>query len=191
MIFPRLGTGHDNQKGFTLLELIIAIAIAGLITAGITMAIMQILTINHRASNHMIAVRQVQQAGKEVSKDALQAQYIVLTDGTGEYPADTNFPLTLNWTDSEGRVNVVVYNITEDGELKRSHIVDGNATATALPVVAQYIDFSMDPLTTEARTRCEWDSVRRLLTFTVTAALGTETETRIYEIEPRPSAPSS
>jgi prepilin-type N-terminal cleavage/methylation domain-containing protein len=187
MTSGRLGFMHNDQGGFTLLELIIAIAIAGLITAGITMAIMQILTINHRASNHMIAVRQVQQAGKEVSKDTLQAQNIVLTDGTGEYPPNTNFPLTLNWTDSEDQVNVVVYNITEDGELARRHSVNGTDVATALPVVAQYIDFSIDPVTSEARTRCEWDPVRRVLNFTVTAALGTESETRIYEIDPRPT----
>ena len=191
MIFPGLASIHNDQKGFTLLELIIAIAIAGLITAGITVAIMQIMTINHRASNHMVAVRQVQQAGKEVSKDTLQAQNIVLTDGTGEYPPETNFPLTLNWTDSEDRPNVVVYNITEDGELARRHSVNGTEVETALPVVAQYIDFTIDPVTNKAGTRCEWDPVRRVLTFTVTVALGTESETRIYEIEPRPSAPTS
>jgi prepilin-type N-terminal cleavage/methylation domain-containing protein len=187
MIRDRFRFIHNGQGGFTLLELIIAIAIAGLITAGITMAVMQILTVNHRASNRMVVVRQVQQAGKEVSKDALQAQNIVPTNGTGEYPPATNFPLTLNWTDWEGQVNVVVYNITEDGELHRSHSRNDTEVSTALPVVAKYMDVSMDPLTNETRTRCQWDSIRGVLIFTVTAALGTESETRIYEIEPRPS----
>jgi prepilin-type N-terminal cleavage/methylation domain-containing protein len=177
MIRDRFRFIHNGQGGFTLLELIIAIAIAGLITAGITMAVMQILTVNHRASNRMVVVRQVQQAGKEVSKDALQAQNIVPTNGTGEYPPATNFPLTLNWTDWEGQVNVVVYNITEDGELHRSHSRNDTEVWTALPVVAKYID--------PTQTSCDWDG--SLLVFTVTAALGTESETRIYEIEPRPS----
>ena len=174
---------HGRQRGFTLIELLAAIAIVGIITAGITAAIMQILTINTGSSNHMIAVRQVQQAGKEVSKDTLQAQNIVVTDGPGEYPPDTNFPLTLNWTDSEDRVNVVVYNITEGGELARRHSVDGTEVETALPVVAKYID--------PHHTNCVWNATARVLVFTVTAALGTESETRIYEIEPRPSPPSS
>jgi prepilin-type N-terminal cleavage/methylation domain-containing protein len=45
---------RKDQRGFTLVELLVAIAIAGLITGGITAAIMQVLNINHRASNHMI-----------------------------------------------------------------------------------------------------------------------------------------
>lgn len=166
---------HKDQSGFTLLELIIAIAIAGLITAGISAAIMQTLTINHRASNHMVAVRQVQQAGKEVSKDALQAQNVTC----GE---DSGFPLTLNWTDWSGTVNHVTYDITDDNELHRSHTTsNGTPPATAPAIVAQYID--------PEHTSCSFNTSAWVLTFTVTAALGTESETRIYEIEPRPTPP--
>ena len=160
---------HNSQRGFTLVELMIALVIAALITAGITAAIMQVLTINTRASNHMVAVRQVQQAGKEVSKDALQAQPDKIDD------APPGAFLSLNWTNWEGLENEVIY-IIEDGELKRSHSINGTDQATAPPVVAEYID--------PDQTTCVWaDGV---LTFTVTAALGTESETRIYQIEPRP-----
>jgi prepilin-type N-terminal cleavage/methylation domain-containing protein len=179
MIFPRLGTGHDNQKGFTLLELIIAIAIAALITAGITMAIMQILTINHRASNHMIAVRQVQQAGKEVSKDALQAQPTKIDDDPlGAF-------LVLNWTDSQGGNNTVVYTLQTMpsspalSRLARNHTIDGTVESTAPPVVAEYID--------PDQTTCAWNATLGVLVFNVTATVGTESETRVYEIDPRPT----
>ncbi len=160
---------HKHQGGFTLIELLVAISIAGLITGGIAAALMQVLDINHRASNHMICVRQVQQAGKEVSKDTLQAYNVTC----GE---DSGFPLTLTWTDWEGGENAVVYNVTEDNELQRSHTVDDEPVSTALAVVAEYID--------PAETSCVWDG--SVLTFTVTAAVGTESETRVYEIEPRP-----
>jgi len=169
MMLRRLRFVHNTQSGFTLIELIIAIAIAGLITAGITVAIMQVLTINTRASNHMVAVRQVQQAGKEVSKDTLQAQNVT-------YTQDPDFLLTLAWTDWEGVENAINYTI-EDNELLRSHNLEG------IRVIAQYID--------PAQTDCDPlgelgdDSV---LTFTVTATLGTQSETRIYEIEPRPGS---
>jgi len=176
---------EKGQKGFTLIELMIAIGIAALITVGITAATMQILTINHRASNHMIAVRQVQQAGKEVSKDALQAQSVNASESSN------GFPLTLTWDEwGTNQTNTIVYDFTDmpSGlkQLERMHTFNGTEQATALPVVAQYIDDTIDSSTGEARTRCEWDPIDGVLTFTVTARVGTEIETRIYEIEPRP-----
>ena len=172
---------HKHQRGFTLIELLIAIAIVGLIAGGITAAISQVLTINTRSSNHMIAVRQVQQAGKEVSKDALQSQNVTCGGGSG-------FPLTFNWTDWEGAVNHVTYNITGDNELQRSHSVNDTAQATAPRVVARYVDVTIDPVTGKAKTNCDWDAESRVLTFTVTATVGDQSETRIYEVEPRPDS---
>lgn len=171
-----------DQRGFTLIELLVAIAIVGLITLGITMTISQIWTINIDASNHMIAVRQVQQAGKEVSKDALQAQNVTCGGSNG-------FPLTLAWRDWDGAENVVVYTLqdmpfpSDRKMLTRSHTVNG---VTPPPrVIARYIDAdqtSYDPLGV-----LPGDEV---LTFTVTAAVGNgpqgASETRVYEIEPRP-----
>jgi prepilin-type N-terminal cleavage/methylation domain-containing protein len=179
MTHHRLRLVHKPQRGFTLIELLIAIAIVGLIAGGITAAINQVLTINTRASNHMVAVRQVQQAGKEVSKDALQAQPDKIDDGPpGAF-------LALNWTDWEGGNNTVIYTLqpmpSSSGLkiLARNHTIDGIAQATALPIVAEYID--PDP----QNTSCEF--VGGVLIFKVTARVGTESETRVYEIEPRPT----
>ncbi len=180
MIRDRFRFMHNGQGGFTLLELIIAIAIAGLITAGITVAIMQILTINTRASNQMIAVRQVQQAGKEVSKDALQAQPSKIEIEPDDPPGAF---LVLNWTDWEGGNNTVIYTLQDMPSspdlsvLARNHTINGTPEATAPPVVAQYID--------PTQTSCVRNGT--LLVFTVTATVGEQSETRIYEIEPRPS----
>ena len=156
---------HRNERGFTLIELLIAIALAGLVTAGITYAINQLLTINTRASNHMVCVRQVQQAGKEVSKDALQAQQVTYTGSP--------FHLNLTWTDWGGLVNNITYTINGT-QLLRSEGGDSR-------VIAEYID--------PAQTSCEPVGTLQgggTLAFTVTAAVGTESETRIYEVEPRP-----
>jgi prepilin-type N-terminal cleavage/methylation domain-containing protein len=176
MKFARLRSIRRGQWGFTLIELLVAITIAGVITGGITAAVMQVLTINTRASNHMIAVRQVQQAGKEVSKDTLQAQNVTWSGNPG-------FNLTLTWKDIENAENVVVYTI-DDGELERSHSINGTAEATARPVVAEYID--------PDQTGCVLEG--GVLTFTVTAVVGNgsnqASETRVYEIEPRPTPPS-
>ncbi len=169
MTFPRFTFVHEDQRGFTLIELLVAIAIVGIITLGITMTISQIWTINIDASNHMIAVRQVQQAGKEVSKDTLQAQNVTDTD--------SDFPLSLAWVDWEGTVNEATYTITSDNELQRSHNIEG------VRVIARYID--------PDQTSCAWNVTgQQVLVFTVTATVGSgpqgASETRVYEIEPRP-----
>jgi len=179
---------HKGERGFTLIELLIAIVIAGLITGGITFAIMQILTINTRASNHMVAVRQVQQAGKEVSKDALQAQGINATGSWG-------FPLILTWTEwGTNQTHTVRYELVgavdEAKKLQRSHsVTGGNSTNTT---VAEYIDPG------PGQTSCVWNATARVLIFKVTATVGGQSvggqivggqsETRIYEVEPRPGS---
>ena len=164
---------YKYQRGFTLIEMLVVLVLIGIITGGITAAISQVLTINTRASNHMIAVRQVQQAGKEVSKDTLQSQNVTYTE-------NPLFLLTLAWIDSDDAVNAVNYTI-EDNKLQRSQSIDGGSPN--LRVIAQYID--------PDQTSCSWNNVTRVLAFTVTATVGNgpyeAIETRIYEIEPRPS----
>jgi type II secretory pathway pseudopilin PulG len=161
--------------------MLVVVTLLGLISTGVSASVMQLLTINTRSSNHMIAVRQVQQVGKEVRKDALQAQNVTLAD------TDSGFPLTLQWNNWEGQENEVVYAITEDNKLQRSHNIDGSR------IIAQYID----PDQTSCCCDCNGDHVCeddcdsgvKLLVFTITATVSggpqQATETRVYEIEPR------
>jgi len=163
-----------DQRGLTLVELVIAIAITGIITAAITMAVFQVFNMNTRTSNHMTAVRQVQNAGYWVSRDAQMAQGVVITGVSG-------FPLTLTWTDWEtGEVHQVIYDLVEDDKFQREHYTNLNLDATT--IVAEYINPN------PAKTKCEFAGGK--LTLTVTATVGgwkPASETRIYEVIPRPS----
>ena len=167
---------HKNQKGFTLIELLITVMIVAGIAVVTNAAIVQLVQSN-RTSNHMVAVRQVQQAGHRVSQDCIQAQDI--TNST----EDGGFPLTLSWTAWEsGELHEVVYNLTPPSggvcELKREETVGTNPPTTA--VVAQYIE-------PPDSTNCSWNATERVLTLNVTAKVGLQTESRTYEIKPRPS----
>lgn len=168
---------HNNQKGFTMIEVVLAIALTGIITGGITMSIFQVFTGNARTSNHMTAVRQVQNAGYWISHDAQMAQSVEPAD-----PDPDGFPLVLTWTEWDGTVNEVTYTLVGD-ELQRSHSIDGGAPNQA--IVAEYVD--SDP----TKTNCDWDADKHKLKLTVTATLGTgsqeASETRVYEITPRPN----
>jgi len=81
-----------GEKGLTLLELIIAIAITSLITGGVATIVYQIYTVSARSSNHMVAVRQVQEAGYWLSTYAYTSQNTTITGVSG-------FPLVLKWID--------------------------------------------------------------------------------------------
>ena len=74
MMFHRLRLINKNQLGFTLIELVMAIAISGVITGAITGTIFQVIVGSARTNNHMIAVTQVQDAGYWLSHDAQMIQ---------------------------------------------------------------------------------------------------------------------
>lgn len=168
-----------DQRGITLIELVIAIALTGVITAAITMAVFQVFTMNTRTSNRMAAVSQVQHAGKLVSEDILQAQSV-------ETGVSLGFPLTLTWTDWDKTVNEVTYSITVDNRLKRSLKItpDGEEPTTKVSIVAEYID----PTETSCDPTGKVLTPGEVLTFTVTATVGEQSETREYKVKPRPGS---
>jgi prepilin-type N-terminal cleavage/methylation domain-containing protein len=172
MIFGRLGVVQRDQRGLTLVELLIAILLAGVITSGITMTIFQVFNMNSRTSSHMIAIRQVQHAGKQVSQDLLQAQYIATEDDP-----DTPELLTLAWTDWDDAQHEIDYTLEDMAgglkKLQRSHSVNGGEPTVIL--VAEYID--------PEETSCV--SAGGAFNFTVTANVGGQSETRVYEVMPR------
>lgn len=182
MIFRRLGLLNKNQRGFTLIEMLIVLAITGLITGTTTMTIFQVLDGNVRSNNHMEAINYVQDAGHQVSIDAEQTQTIIRTDdGDG-------FPLYLKWTDwaEEGNNDryEIKYSIV-DNKLQREYYV--NEELSGEPYEFEYI-LSTDPDTGELRTYCTL--IDDTLSFTLTAIVGSgsqkQIETRVYEVIPRP-----
>ena len=182
MRFHRLWSINRKQRGFTLIELMLAIAISGIITGGITTTIFQVVIGSARTNNHMTAVRHVQEAGYFVSRDVQMAQIVQLTPA----PDPDGFPLTLTWTDwGSSEVHQVTYTLEDipDSDLtnlQRSY----SHGATETSIIAQFIDPTEKD--GEPQTKCDFTDGK--LTFTVTATVGGQSETRVYEIVPRPGS---
>lgn len=176
MIFNRLLKLNRNQAGFTLIEFVMALAITTIISGVITATIFQVISGSGRTNNHMIAIRQAQEAGFEISRDAQQAQSVTLADEAVDDPDGSRFPLVLTWTDWDGNSNTVNYKI-ESAELQRQK--NGGDWGC----VAQYVN--TDP----TKTYCDFTDGKLTLQITITVGSGTEeqTETRVYEVVPRPS----
>jgi prepilin-type N-terminal cleavage/methylation domain-containing protein len=176
MRLPRLGLLNRGQKGFTLIELVIALAITGAITSGITMSIFQTLNYDARGKARMVAVKQVENAVHHIIRDVQMAQIVepdLSTDG---------FPLTLTWVEWDNTENEVIYSKAA-GELRRSHSEDSGIPQEA--AVARYLNSDA------AATNCAFDDDEWRFTLKVTATVvgypEDISETRDVEVTPRPN----
>ncbi len=87
---------RKDQGGFTMVELLVAIAITGVIITAISGAVFQVVAGNIQNSNQMTATRQVQQVGYWMSQDGQMSITASSTDDAGTAEIEK---LTLTWTE--------------------------------------------------------------------------------------------
>ncbi len=174
-----------GEKGYTLIELLIAITIMALATGAAGAAIFQVLRNTERNNDYMTVVRQVENAGYWISRDAQMAHSISADNLT--------LPdfLVINWTEWDEAGNptyhsanytITIENLTDGvGTLKRSHWSSAGASEQTL--VAQYI--YCDPGDADNTTKVSYQSP--VLTVRLTALFEETIETKEYKIKPRPN----
>lgn len=158
-----------SQRGFTLVEFLVAVAITSTIGSAVTTGIRQVFTNHARSTAHMAAIADVENAIQWLNRDVQQAQVLDLGEIGG-------LPLNLTWVDWGGVVNQVTYTL-EGSELKRAYSTGG---APSTIVVARHVDSNL------ADTNFAFDF--GVFSFRITSYLGGSTltaETRVGEIIPR------
>jgi len=174
MILRNIRLFSQNQKGFTLIETLASLAIAGLIGLGATMANAQVMDQTARNNDYTTASRHTLNALQWISRDVQMAQTVEGTDG---FPATSN--LTLTWTEWDNTANQVDYSVV-NGQLMRSFSVDGGGPS--LTLVAEYINSDAQ------MTNCVSDN--GTLTIKITGSVGAGSTivnvTKLREIVSRP-----
>jgi len=130
----------------------------------------------------MTAVRQVQNAGYWISRDALMAE------STDNVTTPPDF-LILNWTEWGYDEDSIYHRVTYSFEdmpsglkkLKRTHEINGEVSAQTL--VAEYIYYNPD--NPDNTTKASYES--SVLTVQIAAAIGEANEIKEYRVWHRPN----
>ena len=174
---------RNGEKGYTLIELIVATTIIVIITGAASIAIFQISKGTEVNNIHLTAVRQVQNAGYWISRDARMAQSIETDNLT-----PPNF-LVFNWREWDADNEEVFHTSTysfEDltdgiGKLKRAHWSSAGVNQQTL--IAEHIYYAPgDPGDTS-----QASYQAPVLTLQLTSRVDDAMEMREYRIKHRPN----
>ncbi len=159
-----------GEAGLTLIEMLVVLALIGLIMGSATAAIYAIIKSSSISNEQNVALRQVQNAGYWITRDVLQADDEPTLD-----PGITGFPISMQYYKWGGGTNftpcTVDYSIIGD-KLERQ--VNCGTPETIL--IADYLIVADTAIV---------KNVDNTYTLTVKAAFGDAEVTRTYEIERR------
>ena len=136
--------GLGEERGITLVELLVAAAISSLVASGLGVAAHQLITVTERSRDAQQALHDVQNAGRWLTRDGKRAMSTDLADGAPPVQA-----MTLSWTadaqehtssyylsgsqlrrDHNGAVITVARNVTEVEFSRSGELVTVSITST-------------------------------------------------------------
>lgn len=175
-----------NCRGFTLLEVVIALSIGSLIVAASTQILTQVYTVVPKTQSSILAMRQVQVAGHWISRDATMAQGISITDNNTYNLSTTPLVFThVNWaSDNTTTLTYSVDTTTDPANYKLNrHVVVKDKNGNVLSDTQMQVADSIASISAQYIEPVGQDD--KVLTVTITARVQSSSKTKVYEISPR------
>lgn len=164
-----------REKGFTLLEVLIGVAIMAIVVVAVAMTTTTLLLNEGQAAGQNTALPQVQNAGYWISRDVQMARNVVFDD--------PDFLLSLDIPVDTDENNDYTIDYLFDGSKLKRQVYDSLGTLTSETFIAEYID-------TSNTTFSALDADAGLYKLTVRASRDETGATRSYEISQRLSSSS-
>lgn len=174
-IRQRIGQRTKDRRGFTLAELVVAMAVGSLVMGGVFLVYNQLFSVTAVNSNYMAAFRQVQNAGDWITNDTLTAQEVygsantTLTSNAEADDDEISVSSTADFPDS-GIIcieNEIIQYASKDDTNFYVYDDPGTTELDGRPDAAAH-----DPGTPATSFLCalrtDWDSNRHLVVYTLT-----------------------
>ena len=180
---------RGNQRGFTLIEMIVGVAISSFIMAGIVISLHQIMVCGENVREDMRSTQFVQNTGSWISRDLLMSQTIL----SGDNPdTEQNESIILYWTgasrkDAQDNDCIDYYEVSyylDSEELRRKEYVTTKVYNPNGSLV-ETIENQGIALISDNITDFSVNSENITLVLSITALVGDAQTEQTYEIFPR------
>ncbi len=159
----------QQQRGFTLIEMVVVLGIVGAVSVVISMTITTLLLNYQEPGTQQTLLQQVQNAGYQMPRDIQMSSNVTLSGPNG-------FPFTINIpVDQDENHDYDVEYLFDSDKLKRKQY-NNLGSLTAETLIAQYVD--TDNTTFESPSE-------GLYKLTIRVSLHEETVTAFYEAQRR------
>ncbi len=130
---------RQRQKGFSLLEMLVALGIVAAVIASITLTVTTLLMNSQQPSTQQTLLQQVKSAGHWIPRDINMANDVTPSSPNG-FPFPIGFPFTINIpVDQDDNHDYTVKYLIDGNNFKRQEY-DSLDILVAETLIAQYVD---------------------------------------------------